>query len=45
MCIEAAHQGSGVIAVVTESLIEDLIRTLVDENLGFEIVEGHLQKG
>lgn len=45
VCIEAAHQGSGVIAVVTESLIEDLIRTLVDENLGFEIVEGHLQKG
>ena len=39
VCVEAAHHGSGVIAVVTETLVEDLIRTLVDEGLRFEVVE------
>ena len=45
VCVEAAHHGSGVIAVVTETLSEDLIRTLVDEGLNFDVVEGVLQKG
>ncbi|WP_456369580.1 DUF7839 domain-containing protein [Geoglobus sp.] len=45
VCVEAAHHGSGVIAVVTETLSEDLIRTLVDEGLSFDVVEGLTQKG
>ncbi len=39
VCIEAAHHGSGVIAVCTESRINDLLRSLIDEGLEFEIRE------
>lgn len=44
VCVEAAHHGSGVIAVVTETLSEDLMRTLIEENLNFEVIEGTKQK-
>ncbi|WP_202319718.1 DUF7839 domain-containing protein [Archaeoglobus neptunius] len=37
VCIEAAHQGSGVIVACTEGRINDLLRSLIDENLEFEI--------
>jgi putative transcriptional regulator len=39
VCIEAAHHGSGVIAVCTESLIDDLLRSLLEEDLKFEVKE------
>ncbi len=39
VCIEAAHQGSGVIVACTESRINDLLRGLIDEGLKFEIRE------
>ncbi len=38
-CIEAAHQGSGVIVACTESLLNDLLRRLIDEELSFEMKE------
>lgn len=39
VCIEAAHHGSGVIAVCTENRLDDLLRSLIDEDLKFEMVE------
>ncbi|HDM60155.1 MAG TPA: winged helix-turn-helix transcriptional regulator [Archaeoglobus veneficus] len=39
VCVEAAHQGSGVIVACTESLLNDLLRKLIDEELSFEIRE------
>ncbi len=39
VCIEAAHHGSGVIVACTESMINDLLRSLIDENLKFEVKE------
>ncbi|MBE8538690.1 winged helix-turn-helix transcriptional regulator [Geoglobus acetivorans] len=44
VCIEASHHGSGVIAVVTESVMEDLVRTLIEEGISFDIVDGSKQK-
>ena len=44
VCVEAAHHGCGVIAVVTETLSEDIMRTLIEENLNFEVIEGIKQK-
>lgn len=44
VCVEAAHHGSGVIAVVTESMFEDLLRTLIEEKLQFDVVDGTEQK-
>ncbi len=38
-CIEASNHGCGVIVVCTESYLDDLLRTLIDENLKFEIKE------
>lgn len=38
VCIEAAHHGCGVIVVCTESMLDSLLMSLVDENLGFEIM-------
>ncbi len=38
VCIEAAHHGCGVIVVCTESMLDSLLVSLVDENLAFEIV-------
>ncbi|MCS7122298.1 MAG: winged helix-turn-helix transcriptional regulator [Archaeoglobaceae archaeon] len=40
--VEAAHHGSGVIVVCTDKLVEDLVRTLIDEGLKFEVVEFNL---
>ncbi|MET1123941.1 MAG: winged helix-turn-helix transcriptional regulator [Archaeoglobaceae archaeon] len=45
VAVEAAHHGSGVIIVCTETLLEDLLRTLIDEGLSFEIVEFTLPAG
>lgn len=39
VCIEAAHHGSGVIVACTEGRINDLLRSLIDEGLEFEITE------
>ena len=39
VCVEAAHHGSGVIVACTESLVDDLLRTLIEENIKFEIKE------
>jgi len=39
VCVEAAHQGSGVIVACTESFLNDLLRKLIDEELSFEIKE------
>ncbi len=39
VCIEAAHHGSGVIVACTETLMNDLLRSLIDEGLKFEIKE------
>ncbi len=39
VCIEAAHHGSGVIVACTESMLNDLLRSLIDEGLEFEIKE------
>ncbi|MBO8181860.1 MAG: winged helix-turn-helix transcriptional regulator [Archaeoglobus sp.] len=38
VCIEAAHHGCGVIVACTESMLDSLLVSLVDENLAFEIV-------
>lgn len=43
VCIEAAHHGCGVIVACTESMLDSLLVSLVDENLAFEIVS--FQKG
>lgn len=37
VCVEAAHHGSGVIVVCAESRVNDLMRTLIEEGLRFEI--------
>lgn len=37
VCIEAAHHGSDVIAVCTETMIDDLLRSLLEESLKFEV--------
>jgi putative transcriptional regulator len=37
VCIEASHHGCGVIVVCTESLLNDLLRRLIEEDLKFEI--------
>lgn len=42
VAIEAAHHGSGVIIVCTDSLLDDLLRTLTDEGLQFEIFDFNL---
>ncbi len=39
VCVEAAHQGSGVIVVCTENKLNDLLRKLIDEELEFTIKE------
>ncbi|AEA47952.1 DUF7839 domain-containing protein [Archaeoglobus veneficus] len=39
VCVEAAHQGSGVIVACTESMLNDLLRKLIDEELSFEVKE------
>jgi putative transcriptional regulator len=39
VCVEAAHQGSGVIVACTESKMDDLLRRLIEEELKFEIKE------
>ncbi len=39
VCIEAAHHGSGVIAACTETLLDDMLRSLVEEGIKFEIKE------
>jgi putative transcriptional regulator len=38
VCIEAAHHGCGSIVVCTESMLDSLLRSLVDEELKFEIL-------
>jgi len=38
-CIEAAHHGCNVIVVCTESLLDDLLRKIMNENLKFEILQ------
>jgi len=37
VCVESAHHGCDVIVVCTESLIDDLLRRLMEENIVFEI--------
>jgi len=37
--VEAAHMGSGVIILCTEKMLNDLLRTLIDEELSFDIKE------
>ncbi len=39
VCIEAAHHGCGVIAACVEDRINDLLRSLIEERLKFEIKE------
>ncbi len=39
VCIQAAHHGSGVIVACTETMLNDLLRSLIDEGLEFEIKE------
>ncbi len=39
VCIEAAHHGSGVIVACTEAMLNDLLRSLMEEELKFEIKE------
>ncbi|RLI76145.1 replication/maintenance protein [Archaeoglobales archaeon] len=39
VCVEASHHGSGVIVACTESLVDDLLRRLIEENIKFEIKE------
>ncbi|MEM0302855.1 MAG: winged helix-turn-helix transcriptional regulator [Archaeoglobaceae archaeon] len=39
VCIEASHHGCGVIAVCAEDRINDLLRSLIEEGLKFEIKE------
>lgn len=39
VCVEAAHHGSGVIVVCTENRVNDLMRTLIEEGLRFEVKE------
>jgi putative transcriptional regulator len=39
VCVEAAHHGCGVITVCTESRLNDLMRTLLEEGLKFEIMD------
>ena len=38
-CIEAAHHGCDVVVVCTESLLDDLLRKIINENLKFEILK------
>ncbi|MDW7990253.1 MAG: winged helix-turn-helix transcriptional regulator [Archaeoglobaceae archaeon] len=37
VCVEASHHGCGVIVVCTESRVNDLMRTLIEEGLKFEV--------
>lgn len=39
VCVEAAHHGSGVIIVCAESRVNDLMRSLIEEGLKFEVKE------
>ncbi len=39
VCIEASHHGGNVIVACTESMMNDLLRSLIEEDLKFEIVE------
>ncbi len=39
VCVEAAHMGSGVIVLCVENMLDDLLRTLIDEDLKFDIKE------
>ncbi len=38
-CVEAVHHGCDVLAVCTQSLLNDLIQTLMDENIKYEILK------
>ena len=38
-CIEAAHHGCDVVVVCTESLLDDLLRKIMNENLKFEVIQ------
>jgi putative transcriptional regulator len=38
VCVEASHHGCGVIVACTESMLDTLLVSLVDENLPFEIL-------
>lgn len=37
VCVESAHHGCNVVVVCTESLINDLLRRLVEENIAFDV--------
>ncbi len=37
-CVEAVHHGCDVLAVCTQSLVNDLIQTLIDEEIDYETV-------
>jgi len=37
VCVESAHHGCNVAVVCTESLINDLLRRLIEENITFEV--------
>uniref|UniRef100_A0A7J2TK90 Winged helix-turn-helix transcriptional regulator n=1 Tax=Archaeoglobus fulgidus TaxID=2234 RepID=A0A7J2TK90_ARCFL len=39
VCVEASHHGCEVIVVCTESLVNDLTRTLIEEGLKFDIMD------
>jgi len=36
-CVESAHHGCNVVVVCTESLIDDMLRRLIDEDIPFEV--------
>ncbi len=38
-CVEAVHHGCDVLAVCTQSLLNDLVQTLLDEGIEYEIVQ------
>ena len=37
VCVESAHHGCNVVVVCTESLIDDMLRRLIDEDIPFEV--------
>ncbi len=37
VCVESAHHGCNVVVVCTESLIDDMLRRLIDENITFDV--------
>ncbi len=38
VCVEAVHHGCKVVAVCTESLVDDLLRRLLEEDIPFEVI-------